>query len=93
MLAIFVSYAIVSPVASATLNNNQRQHDNEIGKTETRRGDFCPQTGKAGVMTRNLFLSLALLALLGFAIAITSGKLGGPSDLEMRVRASEPFAR
>jgi hypothetical protein len=39
----------------------------------------------------NLFLSLALLALLGFAIAVTSGKLGGPSDLEMRVRASEPL--
>jgi hypothetical protein len=42
-------------------------------------------------MTRNLFLSLALLALLGLAIAITSGKLGGPSDIEMRVRASEPL--
>jgi hypothetical protein len=39
----------------------------------------------------DLFLSLALLALLGFAIAITSGVLGGPSDLEMRVRASEPL--
>jgi hypothetical protein len=38
----------------------------------------------------NLFLSLALLALLGFAIAVTSGKLGGPSDIEMRIRASEP---
>jgi hypothetical protein len=38
----------------------------------------------------DLFLSLALLALLGFAIAITSGVLGGPSDLEMRMRASEP---
>jgi hypothetical protein len=41
-------------------------------------------------MIRDLFLSLALLALLGFAIAITSGKLGGLSDIEMRVRASEP---
>jgi hypothetical protein len=30
LLAIFSRYAIVSPVASATLNNNQRQHDNEI---------------------------------------------------------------
>jgi hypothetical protein len=39
----------------------------------------------------DLFLSLALLALLGFAIAITSGALGGPSDLEMRIRASEPL--
>jgi hypothetical protein len=38
----------------------------------------------------DLSLSLALLALLGFAIAITSGAFGGPSDLEMRVRASEP---
>jgi hypothetical protein len=39
---------------------------------------------------RDLFLSLALLALLGLAVAITSGVLGGPSDLEMRIRASEP---
>jgi hypothetical protein len=39
----------------------------------------------------DLFLALALLALLGIAIAITSGKLGGPSDIEMRVRASEPL--
>jgi hypothetical protein len=42
-------------------------------------------------MIRNLFLSLALLALLGFAIAVTSGKLGGPSDIETRLRASEPL--
>ena len=41
-------------------------------------------------MTRNLFLAFALVALLGLAIAITSGAFGGPSDLEMRVRASEP---
>jgi len=39
---------------------------------------------------RNLFLCLALLALLGLAIAITSGAFGGPSDIETRVRASEP---
>jgi hypothetical protein len=39
---------------------------------------------------RDLSLALALLVLLGFAVAITSGVLGGPSDLEMRVRASEP---
>ena len=39
---------------------------------------------------RDLSLSLALLVLLGFAIAVTSGKFGGPSDIEMRVRASEP---
>ena len=42
-------------------------------------------------MIRNLFLSLALLALLGLAIAITSGAFGGPSDIELRVRASEPL--
>jgi hypothetical protein len=39
----------------------------------------------------DLFLSLALLALLGLAVAVTSGAFGGPSDLEMRVRASEPL--
>ncbi len=39
---------------------------------------------------RDLFLSLALVALLGLAIAITSGVFGGPSDIEMRIRASEP---
>ena len=46
--------------------------------------------GEGGRMIRDLSLALALVALLGFAIAITSGKLGGPSDLEMRIRASEP---
>jgi|688.fasta_scaffold162036_4 hypothetical protein len=44
-------------------------------------------------MIRDLFLALALLALLGLAVAVTSGKLGGPSDIEMRKRASEPFIR
>lgn len=44
-------------------------------------------------MIRNLFLALALVVCLGLAIAVTSGKLGGPSDLEMFQRASEPFAR
>jgi hypothetical protein len=39
----------------------------------------------------DLFLSLTLLVLLGFAIAITSGTFGGPSDIETRVRASEPL--
>jgi hypothetical protein len=39
---------------------------------------------------RETFLSLALLALLGIAVAVTSGAFGGPSDIEMRVRASEP---
>jgi hypothetical protein len=43
--------------------------------------------------TSDLFLALALLALLGFAIAVTSGALGGPSDIETRIRASEPFTR
>jgi hypothetical protein len=41
--------------------------------------------------TSNLFLALALLACLGLAIAITSGVLGGPSDIETRIRASEPL--
>jgi hypothetical protein len=41
---------------------------------------------------RDLFLALALVALLGFAIAVTSGSFGGPSDLEMRLRASEPVS-
>jgi hypothetical protein len=39
----------------------------------------------------DLFLALALVALLGLAIAITSGAFGGPSDIEMRTRASEPL--
>jgi|688.fasta_scaffold293447_1 hypothetical protein len=47
-------------------------------------------TGKGGGMIREIFLTLALLALLGLAVAITSGVFGGPSDLEMRIRASEP---
>jgi hypothetical protein len=38
----------------------------------------------------DLFLCLALFALLGFAVAVTSGVFGGPSDIEMRIRASEP---
>ena len=41
---------------------------------------------------RDLFLALALVALLGIAIAVTSGVLGGPSDIEMRMRASEPLS-
>jgi hypothetical protein len=40
----------------------------------------------------NLFLCLALLALLALAIAITSGCFGGPSDIETRLRASEPVS-
>ncbi len=42
-------------------------------------------------MIRDLFLALALVALLALAIAITSGAFGGPSDIEMRMRASEPL--
>jgi hypothetical protein len=38
----------------------------------------------------NLFLALALVLCLGIAIAVTSGAFGGPSDIETRVRASEP---
>jgi hypothetical protein len=49
----------------------------------------CNQKG--GGMIRETFLSLALLALLGIAVAVTSGTFGGPSDLEMRIRASEPL--
>ena len=40
---------------------------------------------------RDLFLALALVALLGIAVAVTSGAFGGLSDLEMRMRASEPL--
>jgi hypothetical protein len=40
---------------------------------------------------RDLFLALALVALLALAVAVTSGKFGGPSDIEMRVSASEPL--
>jgi hypothetical protein len=41
--------------------------------------------------TFDLFLAIALVALLGLAIAVTSGGAWGPSELEMRVRASEPL--
>jgi hypothetical protein len=40
---------------------------------------------------KSYLLFFALVALLGFAIALTSGCFGGPSDIEMRVRASEPL--
>ena len=43
-------------------------------------------------MIRDLFLALALLVLLALAIAVTSGAFGGPNDIEMRVRASEPLS-
>jgi hypothetical protein len=44
-------------------------------------------------MIRDLFFALALVALLALAVAVTSGTFGGTSDLEMRIRASEPFTR
>jgi hypothetical protein len=40
---------------------------------------------------RDLFLAVALVLCLALGIAITSGTFGGPSDLEMRIRASEPL--
>ena len=40
---------------------------------------------------RDLSLAIALVVCLALGIAVTSGAFGGPSDLEMRVRASEPF--
>jgi hypothetical protein len=43
-------------------------------------------------MIRETFLALALVLCLGIAIAVTSGAFGGPSDIEMRVRASEPVS-
>jgi hypothetical protein len=43
-------------------------------------------------MIRETFLAISLVALLGVAIAVTSGVLGGPSDIEMRIRASEPLS-
>jgi len=41
-------------------------------------------------MNRDLSLALALVALLALGIAVTSGAFGGPSDIETRLRASEP---
>ena len=41
--------------------------------------------------TFDIFLTLALVALLALGIAVTSGVLGGPSDIETRLRASEPL--
>jgi len=42
-------------------------------------------------MIREIFLSIALLTLIGLAVAITSGCFGGPSDLEMFRMSAEPF--
>jgi hypothetical protein len=44
-------------------------------------------------MIRETFLAIALVLCFAFAVAITSGCFGGPSDIEMRVRASEPLNR
>jgi hypothetical protein len=41
-------------------------------------------------MIRETFLAIALVLCLALAIAVTSGVFGGPSDIETRVRASEP---
>jgi hypothetical protein len=37
-----------------------------------------------------LLLAVGLAAVL-FGIAVTSGTFGGPSDIELRIRASEPI--
>ncbi len=51
-----------------------------------------PTHGKGrGMSIRDLFLTLALLALLGLAIAISSGCFGGPSDLDAFRMSAEPF--
>jgi hypothetical protein len=39
----------------------------------------------------DLFLCLALVLCLALAVAVTSGAFGGPSDIETRLRASEPL--
>ena len=44
------------------------------------------------LMKPTLYLLITAFALL-LAIAVSSGKLGGMSDLEARKRASEPFSR
>ncbi len=38
----------------------------------------------------DLFLALALVLCLALSIAVTSGAFGGHSDIETRMRASEP---
>jgi hypothetical protein len=43
-------------------------------------------------MIRDLFLALALVLCFALGIAISSGMFGGPSDIEMRMRASEPVS-
>ena len=53
---------------------------------------FAAKGKGRGMSIRDLFLALALVASMGFAVAVTSGVLGGPSDLEMRIRASEPVS-
>jgi len=39
----------------------------------------------------DLFLAVALVLCLGLAAAVTSGTFSGPSDIETRIRASEPL--
>jgi hypothetical protein len=40
---------------------------------------------------RDLSLAIALVLCLALGIAVTSGTFGGPSDIETRLRASEPL--
>ena len=42
-------------------------------------------------MIRETFLALALVLCLALGLAVTSGAFGGPSDIETRIRASEPL--
>jgi hypothetical protein len=42
-------------------------------------------------MIRDLSLAIALVASIALGVAVTSGAFGGPSDVEMRIRASEPL--
>jgi hypothetical protein len=44
-------------------------------------------------MIRETFLALALVALLCLAVAVTSGCLGGMSDLEAFRMSAEPFRK
>jgi hypothetical protein len=43
--------------------------------------------------TKAVWLGLALLACIALAVAITSGALGGMSDLDAFKRASQPLNR
>jgi hypothetical protein len=69
----------------------ESSHWQEVVKNANDGRNF--HTRKGGSMTfRDLFLALALVALLALGVAITSGAFGGPSDIETRIRASEPLS-